>query len=69
MTDATQIAQNRIQNLLGLLHDKGLDLEELAELKRLKLEQAVQLCQFQNDANQVIINRLIDLEYEARVVG
>lgn len=54
MQDASQIAQNQVQNLLGLLNEKGLDLEELAELKRIKLEQALQLCQFQNDANQVV---------------
>ena len=54
MADATHTAQTRIQYLLEFLHDRELDLEDLAELKRAKLEQAVQLCQFQNDANQVI---------------
>lgn len=54
MADATHMAQTRIQYLLEFLHDRELDLEDLAEIKRAKLEQAVQLCQFQNDANQVI---------------
>jgi len=53
MADAAQTAQSRIQSLLEFLHDRELDLEDLAEVKRTKLEQAVQLCQFQNDANQV----------------
>lgn len=54
MADSTHNAQTRIQHLLEFLNDRELDLEELAEVKRAKLEQAVQLCQFQNDANQVI---------------
>lgn len=54
MADSTHNAQTRIQHLLEFLNDRELDLEELAEVKRVKLEQAVQLCQFQNDANQVI---------------
>lgn len=54
MADGTHNAQTRIQHLLEFLNDRELDLEELAEVKKVKLEQAVQLCQFQNDANQVI---------------
>lgn len=54
MADGSHMAQTRIQYLLEFLHDRELDLEDLAEIKRAKLEQAVQLCQFQNDANQVI---------------
>lgn len=54
MADTTHNAQTRIQHLLEFLNDRELDLEELAEVKKVKLEQAVQLCQFQNDANQVI---------------
>ncbi|XP_055319893.1 kalirin isoform X6 [Sitodiplosis mosellana] len=54
MADSTHNAQTRIQHLLEFLNDRELDLEELAEVKKVKLEQAVQLCQFQNDANQVI---------------
>jgi len=31
-----------------------MDLEDLGSIRRIKLEQCVQLCQFENDANQVI---------------
>ncbi|XP_055685708.1 kalirin isoform X2 [Lutzomyia longipalpis] len=54
MADGTNTAQARIQYLIEFLHDRELDLEDLGEVKRAKLEQAVQLCQFKNDANQVI---------------
>lgn len=54
MADATYTAQTRVQSLLEFLHDRELDLEELAEKQRVKLEQTMQLCHFQNDANQVI---------------
>lgn len=54
MADTNHNAQSRIQHLLEFLHDREIDLEDLAEIKRGKLEQAVQLCQFQTDANQVI---------------
>ena len=30
-----------------------MDLEDLGSIRRIKLEQCVQLCQFENDANQV----------------
>ena len=32
-----------------------MDLEDLGSIRRIKLEQCVQLCQFENDANQVKI--------------
>ncbi|XP_034658717.1 triple functional domain protein isoform X1 [Drosophila subobscura] len=54
MADATHTAQARIEYLLDFLREREMELEELSEAKRVKLEQAVQLCQFQNDANQVI---------------
>lgn len=54
MADVSLTAPTRIQCLMEFLHDRELDLEELAESKRVKLEQAMQLCHFQNDANQVI---------------
>jgi len=54
MADATHTAQARIEYLLDFLREREIDLEEMSEAKRAKLEQAVQLCQFQNDANQVI---------------
>lgn len=54
MADAQYNAQTRVQVLLEFLHDREMDLEEMAEMKRVKLEQCIQLGQFQNDANQVI---------------
>ncbi|XP_055538298.1 triple functional domain protein isoform X2 [Wyeomyia smithii] len=54
MADPHTTAQTRVQYLLEFLHERELDLEDLAEAKRIKLEQSMQLCHFQNDANQVI---------------
>lgn len=53
MADSQYSAQTRVQVLLEFLHERELDLEDLAEMKRVKLEQCVQLCQFRADANQV----------------
>lgn len=54
MADSQYSAQTRVQVLLEFLHEREMDLEDIAEIKRVKLEQCVQLCQFQNDANQVV---------------
>lgn len=54
MADTTHTAPTRVTYLLEFLHDRELDLEDMAEAKRIKLEQTIQLCHFQNDANQVI---------------
>ena len=35
-----------------------MDLEDLGSIRRIKLEQCVQLCQFENDANQVQKNSI-----------
>ena len=37
----------------SLLQEREMDLEDLGSIRRIKLEQCVQLCQFENDANQV----------------
>nr|XP_049693167.1 kalirin isoform X3 [Helicoverpa armigera] len=47
-------AHARVQLLLEFLHDRQLDLEELAEERRARFEQCVQLGQFQKDAAQVV---------------
>jgi len=60
MADSQYSAQTRVQVLLEFLHEREMDLEDLAEMKRVKLEQCVQLCQFQNDANQVTDCPVID---------
>ncbi|RZF34081.1 hypothetical protein LSTR_LSTR011651 [Laodelphax striatellus] len=54
MADSQYSAQTRVQVLLEFLHEREMDLEDLAEMKRVKLEQCVQLCQFRTDANQVV---------------
>ncbi|CAB3378546.1 Hypothetical predicted protein [Cloeon dipterum] len=54
MADAQFPAQTRVQVLLEFLHEKEMDLEDLAEMRRVRLEQALQLGQFQSDANQVV---------------
>lgn len=54
MAEPNVQAVSRIQYLLEFLNDREIDFEEFAETKKLKLEQTIQLCHFQNDANQVI---------------
>lgn len=43
MADSQYNAQTRVQVLLEFLHEREVDLEDLAEMKRVKLEQCVQL--------------------------
>jgi len=67
MADSQYSAQTRVQVLLEFLHEREMDLEDLAEMKRVKLDQCVQLCQFQNDANQV--GGSLGIEYCRPVIG
>lgn len=53
MADRQYDAPSRIQALLEFLHERELDLEDLAEQKLVKLDQCLQLRQFENDARQV----------------
>ncbi|XP_064466147.1 triple functional domain protein-like isoform X2 [Ornithodoros turicata] len=53
MADNQYDAQSRIQALLEFLHGREMDIEDLAEMKRVRLEQCMQLCQLEKDANQV----------------
>lgn len=53
MADNQYPASNRIKVLLDYLHEHKMNLENLAEKRRTKLEQCVQLTQFRIDANQV----------------
>lgn len=55
MADSQYTAQTRVQVLLEFLHERHMDLVELSEIKRSRLDQTVQLCQFNNDASQVKI--------------
>ena len=54
MADSQYNAQTRVQVLHEFLREREMLLEELAEVKRVKLEQCIQLGRFQNEANQVI---------------
>lgn len=53
MADNQYTAQTRVLQLLEFLHERKIEVERLAERKRAKLEQFVQLNQFREDANQV----------------
>ncbi|KFM67263.1 Triple functional domain protein, partial [Stegodyphus mimosarum] len=54
MADHQYDGQARVQVLLDFLQERHLDLEDVAEMKRVKLEQSIQLCQLENDASQVM---------------
>ncbi|XP_021366305.1 triple functional domain protein-like isoform X1 [Mizuhopecten yessoensis] len=54
MADTQYDASSRIQALLEYLHEREMDLETIAETKRQRLEQCVQLRNFEIEARQVI---------------
>ncbi len=54
MADSQYSAQTRIQVLLEYLHEREMDLEDIAEQKRVKLEQCIQLRHFETEARQVL---------------
>ncbi|XP_013406605.1 kalirin isoform X3 [Lingula anatina] len=54
MADSQYDAQTRVQVLLEYLHEREMDLEDIAEAKRIKLDQCVQLRHFETEARQVI---------------
>lgn len=47
-------AQQRIQAILEYLHERELYLEEMTEIRRVRLEESLQLSQLHSDANQVL---------------
>lgn len=53
MADPLYDAQSRIQALMEYLRERELDLETIAESKRQRLEQGVQLQNFEVEARQV----------------
>lgn len=53
MADSHHDAPTRIQELLEYLHEREVDLETLADSKRTRLEQCVQLRNFEMEARQV----------------
>ena len=54
MADSQYNGQTRVQVLLDYIQERQMDIEDLGSIRRIKLEQCIQLCQFENDANQVI---------------
>ncbi|GAB6019934.1 hypothetical protein CHUAL_001465 [Chamberlinius hualienensis] len=54
MADNECSATERVQVLLEFLHERELDLDDVAETKRAKLEHCIQLGQLEAEANQVI---------------
>ncbi|XP_076464280.1 kalirin-like [Babylonia areolata] len=54
MSDAEYDAGGGIQALMEYLHEREADLESMAEQKRLRLEQCVQLRNFETEARQVV---------------
>ena len=53
MADSQYNGQTRVQVLLDYIQERQMDIEDLGAIRRIKLEQCVQLCQFESDANQV----------------
>ncbi len=53
MADSQYSGQSRVQLLLDYIAEREIDLEDLGTIRRIKLEQCIQLCQFESDANQV----------------
>ena len=47
-------ASAKVSMLLECLHERQIDLTEMSQVKRLKLEQRIHLLQLENQANQVI---------------
>ena len=58
MSDSQYNGQTRVQVLLEYLQEREMDLEDLGSVRRIKLEQCIQLCQFETDANQVMLKTL-----------
>ncbi|XP_011495502.1 PREDICTED: kalirin isoform X2 [Ceratosolen solmsi marchali] len=53
MADGQHTASNRVQILLEFLNEREMDAEDLAEMRRVRLEQSAQLVQLQQDATHV----------------
>lgn len=62
MADSQYDAQSRIQALLEYLHEREMDLETIADNKRMRLEQCVQLRNFEIEARQVYFQIFSNLE-------
>ncbi len=57
MADSQYDGQTRVQVLLEYIQEREIDIEDMGAVRRIKLEQCIQLCQFESDANQVRTKR------------
>ena len=48
------LAVERINAILSYLHEKEMEVEDLSDMRRQRLEEMVQFCQLESDANQVL---------------
>ena len=53
MADSQYNGQARVQVLLEYIQEREIDIEDMGTIRRIKLEQCIQLSQFEGDANQV----------------
>ena len=53
MADNQYTGETRVKLLLEYIQERGIDMEDLAAVRRRKMEQCGQLCIFQADATQV----------------
>lgn len=53
MSDAQYSGETRVKALLEYIADRMGDIDDLGNIRRIKLEQCIQLCQFSSDAKQV----------------
>lgn len=52
MSDNQSDGQSRVKVLLEYIQEREIDIEDMGAIRRIKLEQCIQLCQFESDANQ-----------------
>ena len=69
MADSQYNGQTRVQVLLDYIQERQMDIEDLGAIRRIKLEQCVQLCQFESDANQVHTYSSINMYFQINVVS
>ncbi len=67
MADSQYSGVAKVQVLLEYIQEREMDLEDLGSIRRIKLEQSIQLCQFESDASQV--NRWIQNAESMLVAG
>jgi triple functional domain protein len=63
MADSQYNGQARVQVLLEYIQEREIDIEDLGTIRRIKLEQCIQLSQFEGDANQVGSNARMQFKF------